>query len=77
MADFMTHHHGSDIRYVEPMSWTLFFDGSSCRQGGVLISLLSHPEGQVLNLRSPSSQYPLVTKLSMKPSIKDFNFFKK
>jgi ribonuclease HI len=34
MADFVIHHHGSNIRYVEPMPRTLFFDGSSCRQGG-------------------------------------------
>ena len=34
MADFVTHHHGPSIRYVESMPWTLFFDGSSCRQGG-------------------------------------------
>ena len=31
MANIMTHHHGSSIGYVEPMPWTLFFDGSSCK----------------------------------------------
>jgi hypothetical protein len=42
MADFMTHHHGSSIGYVEPMPWTSFFDGSSCKQGssnGIVIIL--------------------------------------
>ena len=34
MADFVTQHHKSSISYVEPMPWTLFFDGSSCKQGG-------------------------------------------
>ena len=34
MADFITHHHGSSIGYVELMPWTLFFDGSLCKQGG-------------------------------------------
>jgi len=34
MADFVTHHHGPSINYVELMPWTLFFDGSSCKQGG-------------------------------------------
>ena len=33
MADFVTHHHGPSINYVEPMPWTLFFDGSLCKQG--------------------------------------------
>jgi hypothetical protein len=34
MANFMTHHHGPSIGYVELMPWTLFFDGSLCKQGG-------------------------------------------
>jgi hypothetical protein len=34
MANFVTPHHGPNINYVEPMPWTLFFDGSSCKQGG-------------------------------------------
>ena len=34
MVDFVTYHHGPSIGYVEPMPWTLFFDGSSCKQGG-------------------------------------------
>ena len=27
MDDFVTHHHGPSISYVEPMPWTLFFHG--------------------------------------------------
>ena len=34
MANFITQHHKPSIGYVEPMPWTLFFDGSSCKQGG-------------------------------------------
>ena len=34
MADFITQHHKPSIGYVEPMPWILFFDGSSCKQGG-------------------------------------------
>ena len=33
MADFITQHRKPSIDYVEPMPWTLFFDGSSCKQG--------------------------------------------
>ena len=43
MADFMIHHHGSNIRYVELMPWTLFFDGSSCRQGGSIGIVIISP----------------------------------
>ena len=34
IADFVTQHHKPNIGYVEPVPWTLFFDGSSCKQGG-------------------------------------------
>jgi hypothetical protein len=56
MADFKTHQHKPSIDCVEPMPWTLFFDGSSCKQGcGIGIFIIS-PKGQVLNLHIPSSQ---------------------
>ena len=34
IADFGTQHHKSSIGYVYLIPWTLFFDGSSCKQGG-------------------------------------------
>ena len=34
MVDFISQHHKPSIGYVEPMPYTLFFDGSSCKQGG-------------------------------------------
>ena len=34
IADFVTQHHKPSIGYVEPVPWTLFFDGSSSKQGG-------------------------------------------
>ena len=45
MADFVTHHHGPSIKYMEPMPWTLFFDGSSCRQGGGIGIVIISPQG--------------------------------
>ena len=45
MADFVTHHHGPSIGYVEPMPWTLFFDGSSCKQGGGIRIIIILPRG--------------------------------
>ena len=45
MADFVTHHPGHRIGYVEPMSWTLFFDGSSCKQGGGIGIIIISPRG--------------------------------
>ena len=40
MADFITQHHKPSIGFVEPMPWTLFFDGSSCKQGVALVLVL-------------------------------------
>ena len=50
MADFITQHHKPSIGYVEPMTWTLFFDGSSCKQGGGIGIVIVSPRGQVLSL---------------------------
>ena len=45
MADFITQHHKPSIGYVEPMPWTLFFDGSSCKQGGGIDIVIILPQG--------------------------------
>ena len=50
IADFITQHHKPRIGYVEPMPWTLFFDGSSCKQGGGIGIVIISPLGQVLSL---------------------------
>ena len=43
IADFITQHH-------KPVPWTLFFDGSSCKQGGGIGIVIISPWGQVLSL---------------------------
>jgi hypothetical protein len=41
MADLVTQHCGSEVAVVEPISWTMFFDGSSCGVGaGIGIVLI-------------------------------------
>ena len=50
MADFITQYHKPSIGYVEPMPWTLFFDGSSCKKGGGISIVIISPQGQVLSL---------------------------
>jgi len=77
MPDFVTQHHKPSIGYLEPIPWTLFLDGSFCKQGGGIGIVIISPRGQVLNLLFLSSRWPLIIKLSMKPYLKDFNFFKK
>ena len=43
IADFVTQHHEPSIGYVEPVPWTLFFDGSSCKQGGGISIIIISP----------------------------------
>jgi ribonuclease HI len=45
MAYCVTPHHGPNINYVEPMPWTLFFDGSLCKQGGGVGIIIISPRG--------------------------------
>ena len=56
MAGFITQHHKPSISYVELMPWTLFFDGSSCKQGGGIGIVIISPRGQVLSLLFQLSQ---------------------
>jgi hypothetical protein len=56
MDDFVTQHHKPSIDYLEPMPWTLFFDGSSCKQGGDIGIVIILPQGQVSSLPSRSNQ---------------------
>ena len=50
IADFITRHHKLSIGFVELIPWTLFFDGSSCKQGGGIGIVIISPRGQVLSL---------------------------
>ena len=45
MADFVTQHHKPIVGYVEPVPWMLFFDGSSCKQGGDVGIVIILPRG--------------------------------
>ena len=57
IADFVTQHHKPGVGYVEPAPWMLFFDGSSCKQGGVIgIVIISPWGGQVLSFLFQLSQ---------------------
>jgi ribonuclease HI len=45
MADFVTHHHKKEVEIVSLAPWTLFFDGSSCKQGGGIGIVIISPRG--------------------------------
>ena len=45
IANFVTQHHKPSMNYVEPVPWTLFFDGSSSKQGGGIGIVIILPQG--------------------------------
>jgi len=45
MADFVAQHHGPDVTTVEPVPWTLFFNGSSCKKGCGIGLIIVSPRG--------------------------------
>ena len=77
IADFITQHHKPSIGYIELIHWTLFFDGSSCKQGGGIGIVIVSPWGQVLSLLFQLNQWLPTIKQNMKLFLRDFNFFMK
>jgi ribonuclease HI len=45
MADLVTQHCGPEVAVIEPIPWTMFFDGSSCGVGARIDILLISPQG--------------------------------
>ena len=60
MADFVTQHHKPSIGYIEPVPWVLFFDGSSCKQGGGIGIVIILPRGASFEFDLPTE--PMVTE---------------
>jgi len=50
LADFVTHHRKKEIGMISLAPWTLFFDRSTCKQGGGIGTVIISPLGQVLSL---------------------------
>ena len=48
------------MNYVEPVPWTLFFDGSSCKQGGGIGIVIISPRGGA-NFEFAFPTEPMVT----------------
>ena len=59
IADFITQHHKPSIGYVELIPWTLFFDGSSCNQGGAIGIVIISPWGASFEFALPTE--PMIT----------------
>jgi hypothetical protein len=45
MADLGTQHCGPEVAVIEPVPWTMFFDGSSCGVGAGIRIVLISPQG--------------------------------
>jgi hypothetical protein len=56
IADFIVQHQDDSVGYVEPMPWTLFFNGLGCTHGcGIGLVIISH-RAQALSLPLQSSR---------------------
>jgi ribonuclease HI len=53
MADFITHHHKKEVETVNLAPWTLYFDGSSCKQGGGIGIVIISPWGASFKFAFP------------------------
>ena len=53
MADFIVQHCGPELRIVDLVPWTLFFDGSSCKAGSGIGIVLVSPRGATFELSFP------------------------
>jgi len=59
IADFITQHHKPSVGYVELVRWTLFFDGSLCKQCGGNIIVIISPQGASFEFAFPTE--PMIT----------------
>ena len=59
IADLVTQHHKPSVGYIEPIPWALFFDGSSCKQGGGIGIVIISPQGASFEFAFPTE--PMVT----------------
>src|SRR5688572_23311791 len=53
MADFMAQHCRPEVAVVEPVPWTLYFDGSSCGAGSGIGIVLIPPQGASYDFSLP------------------------
>src|SRR5688572_1603209 len=53
MADFVAQHCGPEVAVVEPVPWTLYFDGSSCGAGSGIDIVLISPRGASYDFSLP------------------------
>jgi len=65
IVDFITHHREGKVTLLELTPWALFFDGSTCKQGGgVSIALIS--------LEGMSFEYAIPIKLTSTDNQADY-----
>jgi hypothetical protein len=53
MADLVTQHCEREVAVIEPIPWTMFFDGSSCGVGAGIGIVLISPQGESYEFSIP------------------------
>ena len=77
MADFINQHHKPSIGYVKHMPWTLFFDGSLCKQGGGIGIVIVSPRGASFEFAFQTKPMTTNNQVEYEAILRDFNFFRK
>jgi hypothetical protein len=63
MADLVTQHCGPEVAVIEPIPWTMFFDGSSCGAGAGIVIILVSPQGTSYEFSIPIEKTSVNTKI--------------
>jgi hypothetical protein len=66
MANLVTQHCGPKVAVIEPIPWTMFFDGSSCGVGAGIGIVLISPQGIITSFPSQLRRLQQTIRLSTK-----------
>ena len=77
VADFVVQHCGPELSMVDLISWTLFFDGSSCGNGSEIGVVLISPPGANFEFSFPIEASATNNQAEYHAILKGFNFFEK
>jgi len=77
VADFVVQHCGLELTMVDLVSWTLFFDGSSCGNGSGIGVVLISPRGKILSSYFQLKHLQPTIKLSIMLFSREFSYSEK
>jgi hypothetical protein len=77
MADLVIQHCGPKVAVVEPVPWTIFFDGSSCGVGSGIGIVLISPQRVSHEFSIPIEKTPTNNQVKYQAVLKEINLYEK